>query len=286
MYFAKRARMRMNLQFFYRPRPKVMVVSHERSGTHFLMNSIAKCYGYRASPWVNFDNELGLNFRDPPTIAKFFGQFHGVYLANIVKAHHSFAFFASVMEEITSDFHIFYIYRDPRDVMVSFWKFLRKLPWDEGPKPEACNEFIRAEPCGRMIRYQQRQEKTVLHRWLTHVEGWTQGWAASCPRVTLVRFEDLSFHFESVMRSFAPIFGEYPMALTRPAVHDNSILPGTGQVGTYKEYFEASDLEYFQSIAGACMTRLGIHGSCERVPSIANESSFIKDLMIGYDERR
>jgi hypothetical protein len=239
--------MSVTFQLFRRPRPKVMVVSHERSGTHFLMNSIAKCYGYLAAPWVNFDHELGLNFYDPPTVAKFFAQFRGVHLANIAKSHHAFAFFESVIEDITRDFHIFYVYRDPRDVMVSYWKFLRNLPWYEGPTPGTCREFIRAEPCGQMIRYQ-------------HVEGWTQGRAASCPGVTLVRFEDLSFHFESVMQSFAPIFGEYPMALTKPDIHENSVFPGTGKVGTYKEYFEASDLEYFQSIAGPCMKQLDFPG--------------------------
>src|SRR6187200_2098494 len=104
---------------FDRPRPKIAVVSHERSGTHFLMNSIAKCYGYLAAPWINFDYELGLNFYHPATIGAFFGQFRDYYPANIVKAHHSFAFFEGAFDEIVSDFHIFYVSRDPRDVMVS-----------------------------------------------------------------------------------------------------------------------------------------------------------------------
>ena len=75
--------------------------------------------------------------------------------------------------------------------------------------------------------------------------------------MTFVRFQDLAFDFENVMQSFAPIFGEYPIALEKPAVHENSILPGAGQVGGYKQYFDASDLRFFQSIAGPCMQRLG-----------------------------
>jgi Sulfotransferase domain len=247
----------MTFHTFDRPRPKIAVVSHERSGTHFLMNSIAKCYGYLASPWINFDYELGLNFYHPPTIAHFLAQFRGVHLANIVKSHHAFAFFESIFPEIASDFHIFYVYRDPRDVMISYWKFIRSLPWHEGPKPETCNEFIRSEPCGQMIRYQYRQEKTVLHRWLTHVDSWTQGLAATSPRVTFVRFHDLAFNYESVLQSFAPIFGEYPFALERPALQENSILPNTGQVGTYKQYFNDADLSFFNDVAGPAMQRLG-----------------------------
>ncbi len=34
---------------------KGMVVSHERSGTHFLMNTLALNFGYIAKPWINFD---------------------------------------------------------------------------------------------------------------------------------------------------------------------------------------------------------------------------------------
>ena len=33
----------------------LMVCSHERSGTHFVMNSISKCTEYTANPFLNFD---------------------------------------------------------------------------------------------------------------------------------------------------------------------------------------------------------------------------------------
>ena len=33
----------------------LMVCSHERSGTHFMMNSISKCTEYTASPFLNYD---------------------------------------------------------------------------------------------------------------------------------------------------------------------------------------------------------------------------------------
>ena len=42
-----------DLALFGEERPAVMVVSHERSGTHFLMNALAACYGYVSAPWVN-----------------------------------------------------------------------------------------------------------------------------------------------------------------------------------------------------------------------------------------
>ena len=48
----------------------VLVVSHERSGTHFLMNSIARGYGYTSTPWVDMDyDSMPINFFHPPAIA-------------------------------------------------------------------------------------------------------------------------------------------------------------------------------------------------------------------------
>lgn len=40
---------------FDRDRPSALVVGHERSGNHFLMNTLARAYGYIAEPWFNLD---------------------------------------------------------------------------------------------------------------------------------------------------------------------------------------------------------------------------------------
>jgi hypothetical protein len=248
----------MMLHTFNRPRPKIIVVSHERSGTHFLMNSIARCYGYVVTPWLNFDYELGLNFFDPRVIAQFFAQFRNQHLANIVKIHHTFPFFEEALDSIVQDFHILYIHRDPRDTLVSYWKFLNSLPWHEGPKCARVTDLLRAEPAGQMLRYQARQEPTVVHRWRSHVEGWTTGVpAALAHRVTYVRFDDLSLNYDETLKSFAPIFGEPPSSLTRPAVGENSILPNSGRSGAYRDYFGPGDEQWVDDIAGPLMRRLG-----------------------------
>ena len=44
-------------------KPKVMVVSHERSGTHFLMNTIALNFDYISAPWINLDWETTYQVR-------------------------------------------------------------------------------------------------------------------------------------------------------------------------------------------------------------------------------
>ncbi len=248
----------MKLSQFVQPRPKVLVVSHERSGTHFLMNSIAKCFGYVSSPWVNFDTlTLATNFHSSEAIAEFFSQFQGMKLANIVKSHHPFLFFEKVFEEIAREFHVFYIYRDPRDVMVSYWRYLNQLSWHEGPCTDSPKEFIRSTPEGNLLRYQRRQESSMVHRWRTHVESWTSGLPERFrAKVSLVRFRDLQINYEGVMRSMSPILGS-PISFERPALHESSILPGKGISGGYKEHFNIDDLAFFREVAGPTMDRLG-----------------------------
>ena len=250
----------MNCQLFARPHPKIMVVSHERSGTHFLMNSLAKCFGYISRPWVNFDSTtLNINFFAAGDVLGYFEQFRGQSVANIVKSHHEYGFFAHSMAALVRDFHVFYVCRDPRDTMVSYWKFLNQIHWHEGPKVGSCKEFIRAEPAGQMLRYQYGQQRSMLHRWRAHVDGWTMGAAARFrDRVSCVRFNDLLNKYDCVIRDIAAVLGETPISFERPKPEaTNSILPNAGRTGGYREYFDADDMQYFRDVAGPTMERLG-----------------------------
>jgi hypothetical protein len=96
------------------PRKKALVVSHERSGTHFLMNTLAANFGYVARPWLNFDFELGLNFHAPSALRAFFGGLHGRPVLNVVKSHHAAGFYAEILGDLLEQFHVFYVVRDPR----------------------------------------------------------------------------------------------------------------------------------------------------------------------------
>ena len=59
---------------------KVIVISHERSGTHFLMDTIALNFGYvgdfderGAARWIDLDGR-GINFADPVEMRGFLRQ--------------------------------------------------------------------------------------------------------------------------------------------------------------------------------------------------------------------
>lgn len=202
-----------------------MVVSHERSGTHFMMNALASCYGYVSVPWVDLDRHaININYYYPPQVREALLTLASRPLANVLKSHHQAEFFTGELARITERYVIFYIYRDPVAVMLSFWRFLHQWAWNEGPKLPDPVSFARAEPCGQMMRYQTRQHPSLLARWAAHVEGW-QAAAQAVPRVVLVRYEHLDGRYEETMGGFASVLGRPVQALVRPAREVN-VIPG------------------------------------------------------------
>ncbi|MEM1048534.1 MAG: sulfotransferase domain-containing protein [Pseudomonadota bacterium] len=249
----------MKPEVFDEDRPRVMVVSHERSGTHFIMNALAACYGYVSAPALVFDRRpVNINFYYPEHVRGFFAQFNEVPMRNIVKAHHAVEFFEDTLAEITKAFVIIYIYRDPRDVMISLHRFMNHWPWREGPKVETCPEFMRAAPCGQMLRYQDAQHETVLHRWMAHVDGWTLGPASGRnPRIVAIRYEDLDRDFESTIRSLGGLLGREPTRIELPDPNKNVVLPRIGDRPDRQSIYAPADLDWIESVAGKTMGRLG-----------------------------
>lgn len=215
-----------DLALFPDDRPAVLVVSHERSGTHFLMNALAACYGYVSSPWVNFDRPMvNINYFHPPEVRDALLALAERPLANVVKSHHPAGFYAGELGRIARRYVVFAVCRDPVGVMLSLWRWLHRWPWLEGPKVADPLTFARAEPCGRMLRYQIRQQPSMLHRWEAHVESWLAA-ARAQPRVVVVRYEDLDTRYEETVRGFAAVLGRPPQALARPARDVNVIAGG------------------------------------------------------------
>ncbi len=214
-----------NFALFRETRPAALVVSHERSGTHFLMNSLASCYGYVTTPWIDFDRTtFNINFYYLPEVRDLLLALADRPLANVLKSHHSVEFFAGELRVLTERYVIFAICRHPVSVMLSFWRFIHQWPWNEGPKTVDPLSFARSAPWGRIMRYQIGQHNTMLDRWAAHVDGWLDA-AATNPRIVIVRFEDLDAHYEATMRSFAERLGRPPLAIARPA-RDYNVIPG------------------------------------------------------------
>jgi Sulfotransferase domain len=238
---------------------KIMVVSHERSGTHLLMNALELNLGFVADPWLNLDYELGVNLYSHHSLCFYLmNRMHNAPVLNIVKSHHQLGFFAPILPYLTDQFHIFYIYRDPRDVMVSFWRYIWTHTRDEGPRTETVGAFMRAEPSGGMLRYQKKQVPTVLERWKVHVEEWVGAADRSCAEgICLVRYEELCLDFEATIDRIARHL-ERPWSppARRPDPRRNTISPGSGSIGSHRAVFEAQDHEFIATKVGSTMRDL------------------------------
>jgi len=174
---------------------KLMIVnSHERSGTHFLMNSLALNFGYTSFPYYNLDmpvvphipnNILAVlqNLKEPKYI---------------VKSHYEGTFFQPVMEKILEFAHVFYIYRQEKDMFKSCLKHWNALTWDEAVKCKDVEELKIAEPYGGCMRYQYRQYPSMYARWQGHKISWQDKMAGH--NIIYVRYEDLCYRFDKTMR--------------------------------------------------------------------------------------
>ena len=183
----------------------LMVCSHERSGTHFMMNSISECTEYTVSPFLNFDYmPLGafVNFFSKESINKFLFSLQDIsqdeyntYCVNsIIKSH----FPLSLLDHNKNLCRFIYIYRNPEEVFISYWKFLHRWNWLEGPKLSSPLELIKTNPKGQSQRYQIENYTNYFARWASHIID-AKNSAINSSNIVLVNYSELKNNFETTI---------------------------------------------------------------------------------------
>ena len=186
----------------------IVVCSHERSGTHFLMNSIANNSNYTTKPWVDLDDSpffgSHLNFFRTSevdqalyTLARLEIEGKQVGLNSIVKSHHSVDFFDASLRDQRLKF--IYIMRNPEDTLRSFWRFLNGFDFNIGTRASDALKFAQSAPEGYLMRYQSKSFTNYFERWAAHVEGWHAAAAAHSENILLVKYADLKDNFSDVL---------------------------------------------------------------------------------------
>ncbi|HEX3700759.1 MAG TPA: sulfotransferase domain-containing protein [Phenylobacterium sp.] len=217
----------MQITQFQDDRRPVMVVSHERSGTHFTMNSVAGAFGYISMPWIDLDrHQININYFHPGRLEETLQKLARARPANIVKNHHEFTFFAELIDTVARDYHLIYVYRHPADVLISYWRLLNTFSWVEGPRTATALEFAAAAPMARLLRYQYLQYPSMLDRWANHVSGWMAA-AARNEAINLVRYEDLAGDHAGTMTALGARLGLAPGDLTAPSRTENVVVGGS-----------------------------------------------------------
>ena len=214
----------------HEPSKILVVVSHERSGTHFLMNSIAMNSPYTVDPFLNFDDETlahEVNFHSDLSVANFFDGLAQMkvpqgklFLKSIIKSHHAHDFLAPVFDR--PDVRVLYAYRNPVDTMVSLWRFLHRWDWHEGPQTATPLELACRAPEGRLVRYQFRPASTFFDRWAQHVSGWRQV-AAQHHNVMCVPYVGLRDAYDAKVRKVLEFIGHPAPAVVKPPPRESYI---------------------------------------------------------------
>jgi len=239
---------------FNTDRPSALVIGHERSGNHFLMNTLARAYGYIAEPWFNIDLiPHPINYFQPQSLQRLLMGAGNSRIANIGKSHHSVEFFAPILKSLQQRFVIFYVHRDPVDVILSYWRFIDRWQWREGPRRDNPVDFALAEPEGQMLRYQMHQRRNLLDRWAAHVEGWLAA-AADQQRMVLVAYRDLKDRYAATAEGFARLLGEPPRNLTPPS-RSRNVISGSDRPMTEQEKMALRQIAVAE--VGATMRKLG-----------------------------
>ncbi len=231
--------------------PKVLVVSHERSGTHLLINTIAFNFGY-GSQWINVRTDAINGKPDPgPHLASFKER----NVTNVLKSHHARPLFGETIEDLLSEFKIFYIVRDPRDVMTSYWRFAGQAVGEEGPRSNSVDVFVRSEPAGRALLYEYPPSADMANRWRQHVAGWLP--ETDSGAVHLVRYEDLLDNFDDTLQGIADHMETEALHRFKPDLSLPAVAPWRGVAGSWRERMSADTADYIKDTAGNLMGRFG-----------------------------
>jgi hypothetical protein len=238
------------------PALNVIVASHERSGTHFLINTLALNFGF-SPKWINSDITSGADFYLASHFRHFLAGLQHASKGRIVKEHHHSGFLEPLFDELREKFIVFYIYRNPADVMCSFWRYVRAAERREGPVVDSPAVFMRAAPSRGMLRYQMEQHATILDRWRAHVDAWTT-LAVERAAAVAIGYEDLNLDFEGTVARIARRLEMACPNPVRPSVSKNVILPGPGRVGGFRELLSAEDVAFIREATEPTLRRLDL----------------------------
>lgn len=256
---AIRTLLEFNFKTFDTPRPKVLVISHERSGTHFLMNTLAANFGYVSNPFMNLDWSLGVNYFSAEAFKELFIKFREYSVANVFKSHHTLDFYRDFLPQDPSGFKILYIYRDVYEVQVSYHGHLRSLPWNEGPSTQSLSEFIRRSPSGAMTRYQFHNANSMVERWVQHVESALRIRDRFSPSdFMMINYKNLHRDFDGSVTQIGQFLGlSCPEPCKRPLRTENVVPPVLGLADQeILKYYSSDDIEFVERVAGPTRERL------------------------------
>ena len=218
---------------------KVLVVSHERSGTHFLINTLginfeldSRWIDIHCKDYIDPEDSYKANYKKE--IEEFFNAQYGVPTNRIYKAHHQFGYYENIFDEILEHFDIFYIYRDGRDTLSSCYTYFNEAPVTAFPKCDTIDEFLFETPPYLYPydgAYSYIKSENMVERWVNHIETWKPVF----DKINVVSYSNLKNDFDVTVNRLGAAMGKEPITNPQsPPVNMNSINPGRGINGGWK----------------------------------------------------
>ena len=221
------------------------VISHERAGTHFTINSILRnCVIRRGmhniGEWFGpYENPADQRLHIDAFNAKWAQKQTG---PSIIKSHCDRDLFEAYYKKAK----IIYVLRDPRDVMTSWFHYLNN------PKYYAANPQVPDHHCASFADFIRRPASpfllhcyslkgdfsNVAERWAKHAKGWIDA-----PDTIVVRYEDLKIEPSNVLGEVADFLGlSLRRKISRVTIENApSILPRKGTIGDWRSLFSPED---------------------------------------------
>jgi hypothetical protein len=219
----------------------IIVITHERSGTHLLINLI------------NYDKNgefhtIGFIPQSIPYTLENYKHYTykdivvNSYIENIVcKSHHQVEFVLSYLDFLFEKYKVIYLKRDVKDVLVSYYKFIPfPKDLDRFPKFEDWI-FSKPDDIGRdfLLPYSPDphviiEPENYVNRWKLHIDGWMK----YKDNMLVLNYEDILLDFNNQKLIIENYIGK-KIGDVIPNVNDKNLPnfnPGKGVVGEYKNW--------------------------------------------------
>ena len=228
---------------------KILVVSHERAGTHFLINSLACNFGVEFMP-RNIP-VLSQNAQASAGGPEDYQKLTALFLEGLAseaysptkevvfKSHHDIFYYESIPQEfLEENFIIFYIHREVKDTMNSLWYYFRSNHHQGDFVPtEDPEEFPFYEKPSKHVfdrDYSYLEANNLVERWKYHHEGWMD---SSLPSLK-ISYEELHSDFNGSLDQVAGVLNLDKTSWHRPGLREFvSHSPWRGAIGDWVNLF-------------------------------------------------
>jgi hypothetical protein len=223
----------------------ILVITHERSGTHLLINLInyhnfGQFYTIGYIPKVK--NKIYTLQEYKHQVYKDITVYS--YLSDIVcKSHHQVQFMENYLDFIFDKYHVIYVKRDIKDMLLSYYRFLpgtdNDFPKIEDwvfMKPKEVGEKYLLTSDNHMVGPDPHiivEPENYIDRWLMHIEGWTK----YKDNILFINYEDILQEFPKTKLIIEEHIGRR-ISDKIPDINDKrftNINPGKGIAGSHKE---------------------------------------------------